>query len=376
MSKKLILCVDDENIIIRSLKNNLENLPDHKCAIETAESGQEALEILIELLEEGHEIPVVISDYIMPGMKGDELLKRIHQLSPRTVKIMLTGRAATEGVINAVNDANLFRYVEKPWDKETLRAVVCEALDCYSRAKMQDAENKKLLDTMKCLEESLKQKDLELAGLNQEPGMAEGWSAVEKLAENLLLFKELSGFIEEMKSNQGKALDKISSNDIEKIMTTVESIRPPEFFGQAGQKEMDLRRCLEGILERLAGRGKIQREYGNVPPFKTSYEGVEHVLANLLSILLRPDGSEGEILIKTAYGEGRAGILLGCSGIGAGIRDMADLLDEDFIVNHENAETVFRLLTSRKVIREIGGNIAIESFDDKYSGFRVEIPVL
>jgi len=201
MNKTVILCVDDENIIIRSLKRELVELFDCKYMIETAESGQEALELFSELLNDNNEVAVVISDYIMPEMKGDELLKRIHMLSPKTLKIMLTGRAVTEGVMNAVNNANLFKYIEKPWEKEELRSVISEAIDSYYRNKAIEEENDGIIDTMKYLKEKALKKNLELANLNEKLEKIEVLYPVGKFAEDLLLFKEVERLLGSIKTN-------------------------------------------------------------------------------------------------------------------------------------------------------------------------------
>ncbi|MGB6166951.1 MAG: response regulator, partial [Geitlerinemataceae cyanobacterium] len=103
MTQTAILCVDDEPTILDSLKIELEGAFGEEYLLEVAESGEEALEVIEELLEDESEIALVISDYIMPDMKGDELLRRIHELSPKTLKIMLTGQADLTAVANAIN---------------------------------------------------------------------------------------------------------------------------------------------------------------------------------------------------------------------------------------------------------------------------------
>ncbi len=135
MKKPVIICVDDEQTILSSLKSELNRTLEHGFFIEVADSGEDGLEVCEELLEEGSEIPVVISDYIMPGMKGDEFLGRIHEISPHTLTIMLTGQASLEGVTNAVNQAKLYRYIAKPWQAEDLRLTVKEALRSYFQTK-------------------------------------------------------------------------------------------------------------------------------------------------------------------------------------------------------------------------------------------------
>lgn len=143
MKKPVILCIDDEKIVLTSLK---EQLKDRISAydIEIAESGQEALEIISELSDNQIELPLVISDYVMPGMKGDAVLKSVHQTLPKTVKILLTGQATTEGVTNAVNNANLYRYIAKPWEKEDLCLTINEAVKSFYIDKKLEEQNKKL----------------------------------------------------------------------------------------------------------------------------------------------------------------------------------------------------------------------------------------
>ena len=66
--ERVIFCVDDEEIVLKSLKRELQR-PFPNFFIETADSGNDALELFEELLAERHEIPVVISDQIMPAQK-------------------------------------------------------------------------------------------------------------------------------------------------------------------------------------------------------------------------------------------------------------------------------------------------------------------
>ncbi|MDY7006498.1 MAG: adenylate/guanylate cyclase domain-containing protein [Cyanobacteriota bacterium] len=141
MNQIVIICVDDEPMILDSLRIELEGNLGDDYLIELAQSGEEALEVFIELREDNYEIPIIIADYIMPDMKGDELLKRIHSISPQTLKIMLTGQADVAGVGNAINYANLYRYIPKPWESEDLKLTVKEALNSYFRKQEIDKKN-------------------------------------------------------------------------------------------------------------------------------------------------------------------------------------------------------------------------------------------
>jgi two-component system sensor histidine kinase/response regulator len=163
MKELVILCVDDEEIVLKSLKRELNHtLRSNKYIIETANGGENALELFEELSEEGYEIPVVICDHIMPGIKGDELLQRIHGLSPKTLNIMLTGQADMEAVTNAVNNANLYRYIAKPWEKTDLALTVREAIRRYLLDKRLEKQHKTLQNVKKVLEVKVKERTAQL----------------------------------------------------------------------------------------------------------------------------------------------------------------------------------------------------------------------
>jgi two-component system, sensor histidine kinase and response regulator len=130
-NQKIILCVDDERLVLVSLKAQLKKNLGDAYRIEMAENGEDGLAIVEEIMGEGHDLPLVISDQIMPGMKGDDFLIRLHGLLPATRSIMLTGQANADAVGNALNRARLYRYISKPWDETDLMMAVNAALDSH-----------------------------------------------------------------------------------------------------------------------------------------------------------------------------------------------------------------------------------------------------
>ncbi|MEZ2236800.1 adenylate/guanylate cyclase domain-containing protein [Microcoleus sp.] len=157
MTKQVIICVDDEKTVLKSLKTELKDALGNTYRIEIAEGGEDALELIAELMEDEYEIPLIISDYVMPDMKGDELLRRVHQLSPKTLKVMLTGQATIEAVGNAIKNAKLYRYIGKPWQTEDLKLTVTEAVHSYSQDKKLGAQNAELRKINQELEFALEQ---------------------------------------------------------------------------------------------------------------------------------------------------------------------------------------------------------------------------
>jgi CheY-like chemotaxis protein len=120
MSKPVILCVDDEKVILDSLKIQIKQVFDNQYLYEAAESADEAIEIIAELQSEDTPILVIVSDWLIPGIKGDEFLMQVHQKFPNIVKIMLTGQADMEAVDKARQFANLYVCLPKPWNANEL----------------------------------------------------------------------------------------------------------------------------------------------------------------------------------------------------------------------------------------------------------------
>lgn len=168
MKKSVILCVDDEKMVLTSLKAELKEIFGNQYIIELSEDPGEAIEILENLLEEGYDVPLIISDYIMPTMKGDELLKCIHVKSPKTRSIMLTGQATTEGVTNALNWARLYRYMSKPWEVDDLSMTVKEAIKSYVQEQLLEHQNEQLKRLNDELEKKVEERTREVHKKNQD----------------------------------------------------------------------------------------------------------------------------------------------------------------------------------------------------------------
>ncbi len=104
-----LLLVDDDDMVLASLCALLELETEYR--VQTAASGEDALNHAKE-----HEFDLVISDYLMPGMNGIDLMARFKEAQPWAPRILLTGYADKENAIRAINDVGLFQYLEKPWD--------------------------------------------------------------------------------------------------------------------------------------------------------------------------------------------------------------------------------------------------------------------
>ncbi|HKK51207.1 MAG TPA: response regulator [Myxococcota bacterium] len=132
-----ILIVDDEEAILETMTFTFMDLyevlstPDPKKAL--------------AILEENQPVAVVITDQRMPGMTGVELLKRVYDRFPETVRIILTGFADSEATIQAINDGHIYGYINKPWEPDELKTIVKRGVELHELT----MENRRLLENLR-----------------------------------------------------------------------------------------------------------------------------------------------------------------------------------------------------------------------------------
>ena len=148
-----VLLVDDEPQVLVAL----EDLLSDEFIVLKTESPERAL----NLVEQDHDIAVVISDERMPKMPGGELFARIRD-SSNARRILVTGFADLSAVIRAVNDGKIFAYVTKPWDSEDLKQKVHQAADQFRLVQEVTSEHKLLQDLMNNTPDGIYFKDRQL----------------------------------------------------------------------------------------------------------------------------------------------------------------------------------------------------------------------
>jgi response regulator RpfG family c-di-GMP phosphodiesterase len=149
--KRPILVVDDEPEILHSLKGLLRG----DFQVHTAGSGAEAVRVL-----ETQAVHLVMTDQRMPQMTGVEFLRHVKSDHPEAMRLIFTGYADVQAVIDAVNQGNVFRYVSKPWNPDELVGVLREAGEEYDRL----ANRERLLADLKSHEQRCAAFDDELHG--------------------------------------------------------------------------------------------------------------------------------------------------------------------------------------------------------------------
>lgn len=118
IKKARLLIVDDEERILTALKSLFR----HRYHVFTTTDGNKALDFITR-----YQMHVIISDQRMPIMLGSELLRRSREISPRSVRILLTGYSDLAAIVGSINDGEVYRFISKPWDNQALQTIVAEA---------------------------------------------------------------------------------------------------------------------------------------------------------------------------------------------------------------------------------------------------------
>jgi signal transduction histidine kinase len=387
--KDVILCIDDEVIVLDSLKEQLQG-EYNDYLIEVAESGEEALEIIDELIQDNIALPVVIADFIMPGMKGDELLKQIFHLIPDTKNILLTGQASIEGVGNAVNQANLYRFIAKPWDKEDLILTIKEALISFYQEKTIIKQIIELKELNTNLERKVDLRTQELKELNATKDKF--FSIIAHDLKNP--FNTLLGFAELILTN----INKYSKNQIAEFIEIIQKTSKGAYSllenlldwarSQTGHLEMkpetiEIHELVHENIELLSNNSvnKNIKFINNIKKDVKVYADlnmVHTVIRNLLSNAVKYSRRGGKIEVFSKKQGKFIEITVSDSGVGIDKKDIDKLfrIDKNLVTKGTDNETGtgLGLIICKEFAEKNEGEIKVRSIVGKGSDFIFIIP--
>lgn len=391
MSKPVILCVDDESIILNALKDQLQRKFSAEYDIETSDSGADALEYIQELIDDKTDVPLVIADYIMPGMKGDELLKNVHEISPNTLNILLTGQANIEGVTNAVNYASLYRYMSKPWDEDDLELTVKEALKSFYQKREIHQKNEELQELNASLEIKVQERTAELRALNATKDkffsiiahdLKNPFNAL--LGFSTLLLDDYENFTDADRIDLIQTMSDASNNAYKLLQNLLEWSRSQTGSIQWEPDAIRLHEIVTNTIDLLSNGASVKEISINaiiLPNIVVWADAnmATTVIRNLISNALKYTPKGGEIRVYSKKSENEIEVTIEDNGVGINDADKEKLFRID--VNHSTSGTNneqgtgLGLILCKEFVEKNGGKIWVESIEGKGSKFKFTLPL-
>ncbi|NLT52373.1 MAG: response regulator [Ignavibacteria bacterium] len=377
MLKPTIICVDDEQLILIAIKEQLQINLNNEFYIETAESGEEALEIIEELRNESSDIPVIISDYLMPSMKGDKFLIKAHEIIPETRKILLTGQARIEGVTNAVNNADLYRFIEKPWNQDDLILTVKEAVKSYFQSKKIFEYNKQLEEMNADLEDKVRIRTKELREANATKDkflsiiahdLKNPFTAI--YGYSSMLKEDFDDFEREEIYKLINTIDEAAGNTLNLLNTLLEWARSQQGIIEVNKETYNLLPLVTeavGAYKAAANNKNISIEI-NIPQDFTvycDYYMINTVIRNIVSNSIKFTNPGGKIEIESKKTKTCSEIIIKDNGVGMDEAISSGLFKIDKNVSRKGTNdetgTGLGLILCKEFVLKNGGRIWAES---------------
>ncbi len=385
-----ILYVDDEETNLIVFCANF----DSKYPLVTARSGADALEVL-----RSQDVAMCIADQRMPGMTGNDLMERVKDDWPDTVRVIVTAFSDLQPVLEAVHRGQIFRYVVKPWTAQEMTAIIDGAYEIYRLA----VERRKLQASL-VTSERLAVIGLVAGNIGHEmrnslthpvsamnildtmvPKFLDLAQRCEKLRVTGHLQKELTDFMESVDlpeetkdfADWGKALRDTLLQTRDLSMSLVQAIRQPKVSLEAVDTGAFIQVVGRLAKDFMAQHGaRILVFPGDVPAVKADPVGLRQILVNLLSNAAQASGPGQKIAqveLRASCDRDWVYIDVRDQGVGIAPEQMENLFRPLFTTKKDG--TGLGLSICRDLAHKMGGEITVESAPGKGSIFTVKLPI-
>lgn len=380
-----LLVVDDEVDVLESLRH----LFHRSYRVLIANSGSQAISIL-----EQNEVHLILSDQRMPGMSGDVLLSHARRIQPDAIRMLFTGYADIQAVINAVNEGNIFRYILKPWDATELEGILRQAIDHYELL----ADRKRLIAELQTANQRLTRANEELAEAGQlKSAFIEVASHEFNTPITLVLgLSELLRLTNPNRSEQERTLiERISASarQLAKLVTnTLTMMRADDFRRTLQREPTDLAALLREGIEHVAPFLRVRNLLLNVDladnlgTFEVDHDKLSASIVNLLTnaIKFTPDGGKISLTAHLVTPD-QAEIVVADQGIGLQPRALAYLFQPFFTQfdssRHSSGDFGFNkrglglgLSIVKQFVELHGGSVSAESVVDEGTRVTIRLP--
>jgi len=382
-----LLIVDDEPDVLDSLRHQFHRT----YRVLTRTSGKEAVETL-----EADDVDLILSDQRMPGMTGDQLLRRARELKPDAIRMLFTGYADIQAVISAVNEGHIFRYILKPWDSAELEGIIRQGVEQYDLL----AERRRLVAELQSTNAQLLSANFELARAGQlKTAFIEVASHEFNTPINLVL-----GLTELLKLSTTKRPDHdleilrqitASGRQLARLVANMWTLlRAEDFRRTLETAPVNVVELIQKVIDQVrpfleARQLRLVTELDDdLGPFELDADKISAVFVNLITnaIKFTPDGGTVELIARSAP-EQNVEILVQDRGVGLDPEAMNHVFQPFFTQldpsRHSSGEFGFNkrglglgLSIAKSFVDMHHGTIAAESRDGGGTRITVRLPRL
>ncbi len=378
-----LLIVDDEVDVLESLRHQFHRT----YKVLTAGSGGQAV-----LALNTNEVQLILSDQRMPGMQGDSFLSQARRLQPDAIRMLFTGYADIQAVINAVNEGHIFRYILKPWDTVELEGIIRQAAEQFDLL----AERKRLIAELQAANAQLLNANEELARAGQlKTAFIEVASHEFNTPITLVL-----GLTELLKMANPNPADEereilrqitASGRQLARLVTSMLTLLRADDFRRTLQRSpVDLGDVIKGVVDQVRPFIHARQLHvhlavaGKLGTFEIDADKISAVLVNLLTnaIKFTPDQGQIELSAELDEGEDAARICVADRGVGLEPQALKHLFQPFFTQfdpsRHSSGDFGFckrglglGLSISKQFVEMHGGEISAQS--DPKGGTRIMV---
>ena len=380
-----LLIVDDEVDVLESLRHQFHRT----YKVLTAGSGGQAVSVL-----NTNEVQLILSDQRMPGMQGDSFLSQARRLQPDAIRMLFTGYADIQAVINAVNEGHIFRYILKPWDTVELEGIIRQAAEQYDLL----AERKRLIAELQAANTQLLHANEELARAGQlKTAFIEVASHEFNTPITLVL-----GLTELLKmANPNPADDEreilrqitASGRQLSRLVTSMLTLLRAEDFRRTLQRSpVELSGLIQDVVDQVRPFIHARQLHlhlavaGDLGTFEIDADKISAVLVNLLTNAIKFTPDQGHIELSAELEDGdEARICVADRGVGLEPQALNHLFQPFFTQfdpsRHSSGDFGFckrglglGLSISKQFVEMHGGEISAASAPDGGTRITVRLP--
>ena len=386
MNNKIILCVDNEIDVLNALRRELRKIADE---VLTATSGKEGLEVLAN-----REVAVVISGMRMPGMDGAQFLHGVLELQPATFRILLTDYSDIDATIAAVNEGEIQRFLQKPWQSQALHLAVSQGLERFALIQKNRRRTDELAERNQLLQELNTTLEQRVKERTQQLLHGEKLSSIGRLAADIIHevrnpltvavgWIELSLKADALPPKYQQGLE-MASSELYRGVQILDNLRDFSKQKLPMKSSADINNLLNYTLALVSHQFRnkaieINKEFASKANIWADKDQLNQVFLNIVGNAIDAMQDGGILTIRTRLTSDphkRELIEIDIADTGRGIpADELDQIFEPFFTTKGDSGTGLGLPICRGIIEEHNGEISLDSEQDIGTTFHINLPV-